>query len=53
MIIRFFKGQVCRKYRGNPNWREATTGVFSDNYCKAMKVKIATLEFMGAWEIVD
>ena len=45
------KPAAIREY--NPNWREATIGVFYDNYRKAMKVDIDTLESMGAWGIFD
>ena len=37
----------------NPNWCEATRGIFADDYWNAMKVKLATLESKGAWEVVD
>jgi hypothetical protein len=37
----------------NPSWREATRGKFSDEYWKAMKLEIATLEAIGAWSVID
>ena len=49
----FLKAKAAASREDNPNWREATNGPFADDYWKAMQVKIATLESMGAWEIVD
>ena len=45
----FFKDKSAASQEDNPNWREATTGVFSDNYWKTMKADIAILGSMGAW----
>ena len=39
----FWKTKSATFWSENPNWREATNGLFADNYRKAMKVKIATL----------
>ena len=44
----FLKANSAAGQEDNTNWRGATTGVFADNYWKAMKVYIATLESMGA-----
>ena len=49
----FLKAKAAASREDNPNWREATNGPFADDYWKAMQVEIATLESMGAWEIVD
>ncbi len=37
----------------NPSWKEATQGKFADEYQKAMELEIATLEALGAWEILE
>ena len=34
----FLKAKSAASREDNTNWREATTGVFADNYWKAMKV---------------
>ena len=47
------KSKYTVSWDENTNWREATTRVFADNYWKAMKVDIATLEFMGDWEFFN
>ena len=49
----FLKANSAASWDYNPNWREATAGVFADNYWKAIKFKISTLESMGAWDIVE
>ena len=49
----FLKAKYAASREENPNWREETSGAFSENYWKAMKSEIASLESMGAWEIVD
>jgi hypothetical protein len=36
----------------NPGWQEATWGKFTDDYWKAMEVKIFTLESKKAWDVV-
>ncbi len=36
----------------NPSWKEATQGKFADEYWKAMELEIATLETLGAWEVL-
>jgi hypothetical protein len=37
----------------NPGWCEATRGKFTDDYWKAMELKILTLELIEAWNVVD
>ena len=49
----FLKDKFAASREDNTNGREVTTGVFSDNYWKLMKIETSTLEYMGAWEIVD
>ena len=49
----FLKAKSAASGEDNLNCRETTTEVFSDNYWKGMKVNIANLESMCAWEIVD
>ena len=49
----FLKAKSAASREDNPNWNEATTGVFAENYWKSMKVDIATLEYIGDWLIVD
>ena len=49
----FLKAKSAVSREDNPNWREAPTEVFDDNYWKEMKVKISNLEYMGAWGVVD
>ena len=49
----FLKAKLTASREENPNLCEATTGLFSKNYWKEMKVKIFTLESMGDWEIFD
>jgi len=49
----FLKAKSSASREDNPNWREATRGIFADDYWNAMKVELATLESMGAWEVVD
>ena len=39
----FFKAKFAASREDNTNWREATTGVFSDNDWKSIKLEIATL----------
>ena len=39
----FLKAKSAASREDNPNWREDTSGVFDDNYCKETKVDIANL----------
>ena len=49
----FLKARSAALKEDNPNWREAMTGPFAKEYWEACKVKIATLEGMDAWEVVE
>ena len=49
----FLDSRSAASREENPNWLEVTTVVSYDNYWKAMKVNISTLESMGTWDIVD
>ena len=48
----FLKAKAAASREDNPTWREAMKGPFADEYWEACKVEIATLERMGAWEVV-
>ena len=45
----FLKAKSAASREENPNWCEATTGVFVENYWKAMKVNIDTF---NPWVLV-
>ena len=47
----FLKANSAETREENNNWCEATTGTFAGEYWKEMKNEIATLEFMGVWDI--
>ena len=49
----FFNAKVTASKEDNPNRHEATIRLFFEKYWKATKTKIATLESMGAWKIVE
>ncbi len=49
----FLKAKAAASKEDNPNWHDATTGDFADEYWEAMRVEIKTLESMGAWEVVE
>jgi hypothetical protein len=49
----FLKAHSAASKADNPSWREATRGKFSDEYWKAMKLEIATLEAIDAWSVID
>ncbi len=49
----FLRAHSAASKEDNPGWREATQGKFTDDYWKAMEVKIFTLESINAWEVVD
>ena len=51
--ILFLLAKPAKIQEDDPNWREATTGVFAENYWKSMKVEIATLGSIGSWKIFD
>jgi len=49
----FLKAHSAASKADNPSWREATRGKFADEYRKAMKLEIATLEASDAWSVID
>ncbi len=49
----FLKAHSAASKADNPSWREATRCKFSDEYWKAMKLKIAILENIDAWLVID
>jgi hypothetical protein len=49
----FLKAHSAASKADNPSWHEATRGKFADNYWKAMKLEIATLEAINAWSVID
>ena len=49
----FLKAHSAASKADNPSWREATRGKFADEYWKAMKLEIATLENIDAWSVID
>ncbi len=49
----FLKAHSAASKADNPSWREATKGKFADEYWKAMKLEIATLEAIYAWSVID
>jgi hypothetical protein len=44
----FLKAHSAVSKADNPSWREATRGKFADEYWKAMKLEIPTLEAIDA-----
>ncbi len=49
----FLKAYSAASKLDNPSWKEATRGKFADEYWKAMDLEIATLEALGAWEVLE
>ena len=49
----FLRAQAAASKEDNPNWWQAMSGPFADEYWKAAVTEIETLESMGAWEVVD
>jgi hypothetical protein len=49
----FLKAHSAASKLDNPSWKEATQGKFADKYWKAMELEIATLEALGAWEVLE
>jgi hypothetical protein len=49
----FLKAKVEASKADNPNWKQAMSGLFSDEFWKAAVKEYHTLEGMVAWEIVD
>ncbi len=48
----FLKAHSAASKADNPSWGKATRGKFADEYWKAMKLKIATLENIDAWSVI-
>jgi hypothetical protein len=49
----FLKAHSAASKLDNPSWKEATRGKFADEYWKAMELEVATLEALGAWEVLE
>jgi len=49
----FLKAHSAASKADNPSWCEATRGKFAGEYWKVMKLKIATLEAIDAWYVID
>jgi hypothetical protein len=49
----FLKAHSAESKLDNPIWKETTQGKFADEYWKAMELEIATLEALGAWEVLE
>ena len=49
----FLKAKVAASKEDNPNWHDATTGDFADEYWEAMRVEINTFESMSASKVVE
>ncbi len=49
----FLKGHSAASKAGNPKWRKATRGKFTDEHWKAIKLEIATLENIDVWSVID
>ncbi len=49
----FLRAHSATSKEDNPGWQEAMQGKFTDDYWKAMEVKIFTLESIDAWEVVN
>ncbi len=49
----FLKAKAEASKADNPNWKQATSGPFADEFWKAAVKEYRTLEEMDAWEIVD
>ena len=49
----FLKVHSAARKAYNPSWHEATRGKFSNEYWKAMKLEIASLETIDAWSVID
>ncbi len=53
----FLKAHSAASKADNPSWSwswsEATRGKFANEYWKAMKLEIATLEAIDAWSVAD
>jgi hypothetical protein len=49
----FLKAHSAASKLDNTSWKESTRGKFADEYWKAMELEIATLEALGAWEVLE
>jgi hypothetical protein len=49
----FLKAKAETSKADNPNWKQAMSGPFAEEFWKAAVKEYRTLEGMGAWEIVD
>jgi hypothetical protein len=49
----FLKAHSSASKLDNTSWKEAIQGKFADEYWKAMELEIATLEAIGAWEVLE
>ncbi len=49
----FLKAKAEASKADNPNWKQAMSGPFADEFWKAAVKEYHTLEGMDAWEIVD
>jgi hypothetical protein len=49
----FQKAHLAASKADKPSWRKATGGKFADEYWKAIKLEIATLENIDAWLVID
>ena len=49
----FLKAHSAASKADNPGWCKATRGKFADEYWKAIKLEIATLENINAWLVID
>ena len=49
----FLKAKSAASKEDNPNWWQAMSGPFADDYWRAAVTEIGTLESMRAWDIVD
>jgi hypothetical protein len=49
----FLKAHSAASKAENHSWCEATKGKFVDEYWKAVKLEIATLEAINAWYVAD
>jgi hypothetical protein len=48
----FLKAHSAASKADNPSWHKVTRGKFADEYWKAMKLEIATLENIDAWLVI-
>jgi hypothetical protein len=49
----FLEAHSAASKADNPSWHEAARVKFLDEYLKAMKLEIATLETVDAWSVID